>query len=74
MRESEVEYKPITEWEYVVEKWTEFIIHRIRGKVGSDYVNTLNTELTNFRNMIIRNHDKTLKNKGLLTNEVTKDE
>lgn len=70
-----MKHKPITEGEFQVEKWAGFIEILIYDKPSDMSIKSiLREELAIFRDAVIRNHNKTLRNKGLLTNEVTKDE
>ena len=71
---SEEIHKPITDWEFEVERWAKFIMDEFKLYSIDEDTEVLVRELTNFRNAVIRSHDQTLRNKGLLTNEVSENE
>jgi hypothetical protein len=57
--------KPITQWEHDLRLWARFLIQVLKSE-GEEW---FEKELRNYRYKVIRDHERTLRNKGLLKKE-----
>jgi hypothetical protein len=71
MNKTELIHKSITHAEHESRLWARQVRDLIHITPNSEIEEMLVEKFWRYRKMVIRDHNKTLHNKGLLTNEVT---